>query len=158
QAKLATTQFALKFPLNPDIDVEAVRKEAALWIQASGHPNIIPVIEAEIYDDQIVIVTEYAPEGTLKEWLHHNGGGAPDVYSAVHMCAGILAGLKYLHSKHLLHRDLKPANILLQGELPRIADFGLARVLRSISSTRGIAGTPAYMPPEAWEGERCFES
>jgi serine/threonine protein kinase len=158
QTQLATTQFALKFPLDPDVDVAAVRKEAALWVRASGHPNIIPVIEAEIYSGQVVIVSEYAREGTLKEWLHRYGGKAPDVYSAVTMCTGILAGLKHLHARKLLHRDLKPANILLQGELPRIADFGLLRVLQSVSSTRGIAGSPAYMAPEAWGGQRCVES
>jgi serine/threonine protein kinase len=158
RAELTTTQFALKFPLDPDVDVEAVRKEAKLWVQASGHPNIIPVFEAAIYSGQIVIVSEYAPEGTLKDWLKRCGGKAPDIHSAVAMCTGILAGLKHLHSKKLLHRDLKPGNILLQGELPRIADFGLARVLRSVTSTRAIAGTPAYMAPEVWQGDRCFES
>ncbi len=44
----------------------------------------------------------------------------------------ILAGLKYLHSANVIHRDLKPANILISCTdcTIKIADFGLARVVR----------------------------
>jgi serine/threonine protein kinase len=158
RSRLVTTECALKFPVGDNIDIEEIRREAALWVRASGHPNILPVIEAEIYADQVVIVSEYAPEGTLANWLRRQGRKAPGVEVAVTMCAGILAGLGHLHSRQLLHRDLKPENILLQGESPRIADFGLARVLWSRASTRRAAGTPAYMAPEAWDGERTVES
>lgn len=158
QADLTTTYFALKFPLDPEVDVNAIRKVAERWVLVSGHPNVIPVFEAAIDAGEIFIVSEYAPEGTLKKWLHHFGGKAPDVHSAVTMCSGILAGLDHLHSRDLLHRDLKPANILLQGGLPRITDFDQARVLLSAASTQGIAGSPAYMAPETWRGDRRLES
>ena len=36
QSAIATTQFALKLPRDEDIDVEAFKQEAAIWIQASG--------------------------------------------------------------------------------------------------------------------------
>jgi serine/threonine protein kinase len=70
------------------------------------------------------------------------------------MASGILAGPAHLHARGLVHRDLKPENVLLQGETPRIADFGLARVLATAFQTSGVAGTPAYMAPEAWNGVR----
>lgn len=158
RAQLSTTQVALKFPRGADIDVEAIRKEADVWVKASGHPNVIPVYEAEIYDGQVVIVSEYAPEGTLEQWLARSGGSAPNLDSAVTMGTAILAGLHHLHARGVLHRDLKPANILLQGNLPRITDFGLARVLQSATASHDIAGSPAYMAPEVWDGERQVES
>lgn len=155
---IATTQFALKFPLSDKVDKDVVTKEAQLWVRASGHPNIIPVFEASVYSNQIVIVSEYAPEGTLYNWLTRNGKKAPTIDSAMKMGDGILAGLGHLHGRDVIHRDLKPDNILLQGELPRIADFGLARVLRAIDDSKEAGGSPAYMAPEAWTGDRCVES
>jgi eukaryotic-like serine/threonine-protein kinase len=63
---IATTQFALKLPRGEDIDLEAFKQEAAIWLQASGHPNVLPMIDADIYHDQVVIVSEYVPDGSLE--------------------------------------------------------------------------------------------
>lgn len=150
---LAVTRVAVKVPLAGDVDLEAIRKEASVWAQASGHPNVLPIIEADIYDGQIVIVSEYAPDGSLVDWLARKGG-VVSLPEAAKMVDGILAGLEHLHARQIVHRDLKPANILLQGETPRLADFGIARVMRMTSHTGHIAGTPAYMPPEAFDGVR----
>jgi hypothetical protein len=150
---LAVTRVALKIPLADDVDLDAIRKEASIWAQASGHPNVLPIIEADIYDGQVVIVSEYAPDGSLVDWLVRKGG-VVSLPEAAKMVDGILAGLEHLHARQIVHRDLKPANVLLQGETPRLADFGIARVVRATSHTGHIAGTPAYMPPEAFDGVR----
>ena len=155
---ITTTRVALKLPLDDEIDLSAVKREADLWVQASGHPNVLPIIEANIYDSQIVIVSEYAPGGSLVEWLARNGGSAPSLEQAAETISGILAGLGFLHSKQIIHRDLKPANVLLQEDIPRLADFGIARVLRTTQSSGFIAGTPAYMAPEAFDGERSVQT
>ncbi len=154
RGQIATTQFALKLPLDDEVDLEAIKQEAALWSHVSGHPNILPIIEADIYDEQIVIASEYAPDGSLADWLKKHNGKAPTLEAAVEMAAGILAGLEHLHSKEITHRDLKPKNILLQGQTPRLADFGLARLLKASAQSNIIAGTPAYMAPEAFKGVR----
>lgn len=158
RAALATTQVALKLPLTAHIDLAALRKEAERWVQASQPANVhvLPVFEAEIYAGQVVIAGEYAADGTLADWLKkpEHGGRAPSVEAAVTMTLGILKGLAHLHTREIVHRDLKPGNILLKCEVPCIADFGLARVLRTDVSTCRIAGTPAYMSPEVWRGER----
>jgi Protein tyrosine and serine/threonine kinase len=71
---LAVTKVALKLPNDDDINLEAVKREAAVWVEASGHPNGLPIIDADIYDEQVVIVSEYAPDGSLTDWptLHVN--------------------------------------------------------------------------------------
>ena len=57
---------------------------------------------------------------------------------------GIAEGLKYLHDKNIIHRDIKPENILLSGWVPKIADMGVAKVIKSMRATTKI-GTPFYM-------------
>jgi tRNA A-37 threonylcarbamoyl transferase component Bud32 len=151
---ITSTQVAIKIPHTDEIDLEAIRREAQLWVRAAGHPNVLPIIEANIYDDYVIIASEYAPDGSLKEWLDRHGGAAPGVDVAVEMTRGILNGLEHLHAKSIIHRDLKPENILLQGDTPRLADFGISRAVRTGSQSATIAGTPAYMAPEAFQGKR----
>ncbi|MGE0131846.1 MAG: serine/threonine-protein kinase [Blastocatellales bacterium] len=145
---------ALKLPLDPDIDLDALLQETTLWARASGHPNVLPIIEARIYDGQIVIASEYAPNGSLLDWLRSYNGRAPSAKAAIDVTLGILAGLAHLHQQKIIHRDLKPANVLLQGSTPRLSDFGLARVFASSIHSNVVAGTPAYMGPEAFDGVR----
>jgi serine/threonine protein kinase len=151
---LATTRVALKIPHDDELDMDAIKQEAALWARASGHPNVIPIIEANIYDEQIVIASEYASEGSMQDWLNRHGGAAPSIDLAVRVMFGILDGLEHLHTQQIIHRDLKPSNLLLQGQTPRIADFGISRIIKTTSQSITIAGTYAYMAPEAFDGRR----
>ena len=152
---LATTRVAVKLPHVDQSDFPAIaREKPQLWVRASGHQNVLPVFEAAVYHGRVAIVSEYAHDGSLKEWLRRHGGKAPSTEAALAMTSGILSGLKHLHERQIIHRDLKPGNILLQGETPRIADFGISRIVRSNDESQGVAGTPAYMAPEAWNGVR----
>lgn len=158
RGKLATTQVALKFSLDEQPDLEEISRESHLWAQLGKHPNILPIIEADIYEDYVVVVSEYAPDGSLDQWLKKHGGSAPSIQEALRIMSGILSGLEHLHSRHIIHRDLKPANILLEGNTPRLADFGLARMLKATAKTSNIAGTPTYMSPESFDGERTMQT
>jgi serine/threonine protein kinase len=154
RTSITTTKVALKSPLSDEIDLNAVKQEADLWVQASGHPNVIPIIEANVYDGRVVIVSEYAPGGTLAEWQARFRASAPPLATVVEIISGILSGLEHLHARNIIHRDLKPANILLQGEIPRLTDFGISRILKTTSQSSNFAGTPVYMAPEAFDGKR----
>lgn len=158
RAKFVTTKVAVKLPHDEQVDHETIKQEARLWEQASGHPNILPIIDADEYDGQIVIVSEYAPDGSLDRWLKTHG--KMPVEKAAEMTIKILDGLEFLHSKNIIHRDLKPANILLQGNTPRLADFGISRALRTTASSQSsnISGTFAYMPPEGFDGKRSVQT
>jgi serine/threonine protein kinase len=52
RSKFVTTKVAVKLPHVGQIDLEAIEQEATLWEKASGHPNILPIIEAHEYDGQ----------------------------------------------------------------------------------------------------------
>jgi hypothetical protein len=56
----------------------------------------------------------------------------------------------------LLHRDLKPANVLFEGDVLKIGDFGMTRLVEASTRTETLkgGGTPLYMPPEGWAGPK----
>jgi tetratricopeptide (TPR) repeat protein len=61
----------------------------------------------------------------------------------------IAEALLYIHSHGIVHRDLKPANVLLDGDRPRVLDFGLSFSRRRTSEDKlQLIGTPAYLAPE----------
>ncbi|MEO1030853.1 MAG: WG repeat-containing protein [Bacteroidota bacterium] len=100
-----------------------------------------------------VIIMEYASEGTLLQFLKHNG--SPDIVED--LMIQIIEGAAYLHKEGTIHRDLKPGNILVsrnrRGEpVVKITDFGISRDTVNTdnieqSVTEGV-GTPHYMAPE----------
>ncbi|CAL8314955.1 unnamed protein product [Gadus morhua 'NCC'] len=61
----------------------------------------------------------------------------------------ILQGLPFIHKNGYFHRDLKPENLLCTGtEMVKIADFGLARELRSLQPYTEYVSTRWYRAPE----------
>ena len=61
----------------------------------------------------------------------------------------VMEGLAYMHKYGFFHRDLKPENLLCNGpELIKIADFGLAREIRSRPPYTDYVSTRWYRAPE----------
>jgi eukaryotic-like serine/threonine-protein kinase len=147
-------EVAVKMPIKSDVDLDALLQEATVWARVTGHPNVLEFLAARVFDGQVTLVSEYASDGSLEDWLKRRGGRAPSIEAAVEMTLGILAGLEHLHSRSIIHRDLKPDNVLLQGATPRLADFGISRVFKSTSKSAVTAGTPSYMAPEAFNRKR----
>lgn len=150
--------FALKFISSQNqggIDLETVKREVNTWIEASGNKQVVSVMDGFMHDQMFVIVSEYADGGSLRDWLRANGGKAPTIEKAVELMGGVLDGLTHLHNLKIVHRDLKPENILLKGEVPCIADFGVSRVIETLSFGDSFgtnaAGSPHYMSPESFE-------
>src|SRR5262249_19258847 len=77
RSAITTTKVALKLSLDENPDLVAIKQEANLWVHVGSHPNVLPIIDADIYDGQVVIVSEYAPDGSLEGWLNNHGGQAP---------------------------------------------------------------------------------
>jgi serine/threonine protein kinase len=156
RSEFITKKVAIKLPHGGLIDFEEIRKEAMFWEQASGHPNVLPLIDADVFNGQVAIVSEYAEGGSLADRLKLQG--KLPIREAVEIIIGVLNGLEYLHSKHIIHRDIKPANILLRNNIPLLADFGISRALETSTTTSVVVGTENYMAPEAFEGARNVQT
>jgi serine/threonine protein kinase len=156
RSELVTKKVAVKLPFEDQIDLETIKQEAELWEQASGHANVLPIIDADIIDGQVLIVSEYAEGGSLHDKLRREG--KLSIKQAVEMTIGILNGLEFLHHKRIIHRDIKPQNILLQGDTPRLADFGISRAMQTVAVSSTIIGTDSYMSPETFEGKRSIQT
>jgi serine/threonine protein kinase len=131
---------------------QAFQQEARIWVDLGSHRNVMQIIEANVYDDYLVIVSLYTAEGSLKSWLKNNNGCAPSEKVAIGLTLEILEGIAHLHKNKVIHCDLAPKNILLQNGIPQLIDFGVSKVLASNRSTiDGMSGTPSYMAPEVYQ-------
>lgn len=79
---------AIKFPKSEDIDWQTVVQEIGLWVLCGRHPNVLPFIEARNYSGQIAIISEYAPDGSLRNLLKQRGALSHE--QAVEMIIGVL--------------------------------------------------------------------
>ena len=59
-----------------------------------------------------------------------------------------LQGLAFMHKYGFFHRDIKPENILLLDDKVKIADFGLAREIRTLPPYTEYVSTRYYRAPE----------
>ncbi|KDR75942.1 hypothetical protein GALMADRAFT_68135 [Galerina marginata CBS 339.88] len=114
------------------------------------HRNICKLVEVFFQDDNAInLVLELVDGGDLLEHILKNGG-LPEV-NARDITYQMCDALAYIHSKGVTHRDLKPENVLLSVDNPpliKVADFGLAKVVDSLTMLRTMCGTPSYLAPE----------
>lgn len=111
-----------------------------------------------------IIVTELMRNGSLDkltpQYLKAKGVDTilnPTVRSKI--IFGVAATMKRVHYQGVIHRDLKDANVFLDDNLePKIADFGLSKVLlNNVEMTMAI-GTPMAMAPEIFaEGSETYD-
>ncbi len=157
----------------PDIPAHVARRFAqeARLLARLKHDYLVPVYEAEFNRGQPYFVMELVAGGSLADSLARY---AADPKGAALLVEQVARAVHYAHDQGVLHRDLKPANILLdeQGR-PRVSDFGLAKLFGddaeetvefgpgqpatghiTLSLSGGLLGTPPYMAPEQFRGDR----
>ena len=144
---LADTQFRQRF-----------QREAEA-IAAIEHPNVARFLDVVI-GDPTFLVMEYVRGPTLAARLREARQLAPA--EAVRIGVRLCWALQAAHAVGVIHRDLKPANVVLapdveHGEIPKVIDFGLAKLAargdeQSLTRNGQLVGTPQYMAPEQVAG------
>src|SRR5271169_3760826 len=148
---------ALKFLPNDPVftarDKESLLREARA-ASALDHPNIGVIYGLEESDQhQLFISMGYYEGENLAQKLSR---GLIPVRESLDLAIQIARGLTAAHARNIVHRDIKPSNIIItKDNVAKIVDFGLARVVASVSSTQSISltGTLPYMAPEQILGE-----
>ncbi|KAJ7502440.1 kinase-like domain-containing protein [Mycena galericulata] len=152
------TMFAVK-SINPgqsskdltkiDKDRQAVLDEIKV-MQALEHPNICKLqMWFQNPDQGIDIVLEFMAGGDLFAFIVKYGGLSERMTK--HLMRQLCEALGFIHSQEITHRDLKPENVLLTTDRPpvlKIADFGLAKMVKDELRLSTICGTPMYLAPE----------
>eukprot|EP00262_Sarcandra_glabra_P006946 TRINITY_DN1950_c0_g1_i3.p1 TRINITY_DN1950_c0_g1~~TRINITY_DN1950_c0_g1_i3.p1 ORF type:complete len:505 (+),score=51.39 TRINITY_DN1950_c0_g1_i3:768-2282(+) len=118
------------------------------------HRNIVKLYGFCSVKGCMYLVYGYVARGSLGKVLYGADGGVMlDWATRVKIIQGVAHALSYLHhdcSPAIVHRDISLNNVLLEEEfVPRVSDFGTARLLNPDSSVwTPIVGSYGYMAPE----------
>lgn len=135
------------------------------------HPNIVPVHDLGTLDDgRPFLAMKQVRGASLREWL--TSPPPPGLEARLDVLRRVCDAMAFAHAQGVLHRDLKPENVMVGafGEV-LVMDWGLARLIAAPEGAPaaplhvdrfdhgamrtvdgGVAGTPAYMPPEQASG------
>jgi len=114
-----------------------------------NHTNIIKLKEVVKVSDDLHFVFEFLDKNLLQLYTEAREKGKNltenEIRSIIYQTA---AGLAYMHKHGFFHRDMKPENLLFHNDVLKIADFGLAREVRSRPPYTEYISTRWYRAPE----------
>ena len=118
--------------------------------------SIVQIRDVGTTSDGLLYYTmDYCDGQTLAQILRESG--PLPVQRSILIILRVLRAVRTAHGEKIIHRDLKPANIMVErsgsGESVRVLDFGIATAIGTAQS-KGISGSPHYMPPEQFLGEK----
>jgi serine/threonine protein kinase len=158
-AKWRNTTVAVKEILNVGDEKQkaSFADEMVAMCRLQPHTNVIQLFGV-VVGDSLAIVTEFAPGGSLDEWLLKGDGKTAPVSTLQRIASECAAGLAHLHAQKppVVHRDIAARNVLLgHGLTAKIADFGMSRSAEETDAvdgenrTKTTVGPLRYMAPEA---------
>ncbi|GJJ70048.1 cell division control protein 7 [Entomortierella parvispora] len=115
-----------------------IENEIRILHELSGHKNVVPLITAFRYRDQVIVVLPYFEHKDFRSYYRTLPMDDIRCY-----LRALLKALAHVHSHKIIHRDVKPSNFLydLEKRTGVLVDFGLAHKQKDSSSTT-MATTP----------------
>lgn len=116
------------------------------------HPNLLALRAYYVGPKgEKLLVFDYMPKGSLASFLHARGPETTiDWRTRMKIAMGITYGLYYLHNEeNIIHGNLTSSNILLDDNTnPKIADYGLSKLMTASMNAVATGGAPGYRAPE----------
>ena len=142
--------------------LEDASHEAGMYLSTGNHDNVVSLRALCQHNENMYLVMEYCPRGTLDSMLHYTSRSIQwHPIKLLPLIRGICRGMYHLHSRGIIHRDLKPGNIFIgHGSTMKIGDFGMACIVAPgqtkteefVKTTHEevfeMVGTLQYMAPE----------
>ncbi|KAM3837390.1 serine/threonine-protein kinase SIK1 isoform 2-T2 [Vipera latastei] len=152
--RVTKTQVAIKIIDKTRLDssnLEKIYREVQI-MKLLNHPHIIKLYQVMETKDMLYIVTEFAKNGEMFDYLTTRGH--LNEHEARKKFWQILSAVEYCHSHHIVHRDLKTENLLLDANMNiKLADFGFGNFYKSGEPLSTWCGSPPYAAPEVFEGK-----
>ncbi|KAM9454946.1 serine/threonine-protein kinase SIK2-like isoform 1-T2 [Clarias gariepinus] len=152
--KVTKTQVAIKIIDKTRLDasgLEKLNREVKI-MKLLNHPHIIQLYQVMETKNMLYIVTEYANNGEMFDYLVCNGPLSEE--QARKTFWQILSAVEYCHRCHIVHRDLKAENLLLDNNMNiKLADFGFGNFYVPGKHLSTWCGSPPYTAPEIFKGK-----
>jgi serine/threonine protein kinase len=144
--------------LHPELSQSATQRERFIregYVANSiEHPGAVRVLDDDVAEDGCPFLVIELLDGATLDERRRRGGGKLEVREVLAIGHALCDALSAAHDKGVIHRDIKPENVFLKGDgTLKILDFGIARVAHEEAAQGGLAGTPAFMPPEQALGD-----
>ncbi|MEU3016577.1 protein kinase [Nocardiopsis sp. NPDC007018] len=159
QRDVAVKEVLLPQGMSADERAEAharTLREAQATARIS-HTSVVTIHDVLDHGDSPWIVMELLSGASLQSRI--DTGGPMPVERVEEAARALLGGLRAAHAAGVTHRDVKPANIMCtEDDRTVLTDFGIANVDggTALTQTGVYIGSPEYMAPERFEGERAL--
>ncbi len=119
------------------------------------HKNIVKIKEVHETFEEIIIVQEFIPGGTLRKVISNGILKRENLLKIIQQMIDLL---EYLNDIRVVHRDFKPENFMLRpdGSSIVLIDFGLACFYSDTKKLERAAGTIGYIAPEILSKKRIL--